>query len=95
MTALPNAQYAFEPGTHAAASYIEDAVLALALSRAASQPYDEYVQEKILAPLGMSHSQLFEGRPGTESGTSDYDWRHGAVRLLSDAGRPGKRAFAE
>ena len=57
-TALPNARYAFEPGTHAAASYIEDAVLALALSRAAGQPYDEYVQEKILVPLTMSQSHF-------------------------------------
>ena len=64
MTALPNAQYAFEPGTHAAASYIEDAVLALALSRAARQPYAEYVQEKILAPLGMSHSRFSMGGGG-------------------------------
>src|SRR5262249_2174026 len=58
IAALANAHYAFEPGTHAAASLIEDAVLALALSRAANQRYDGYVQEKILAPLGMSHSRL-------------------------------------
>src|SRR5215831_1795743 len=64
MAALPNAQYAFEPGTHAAASSIEDAVLALALSRAANQPYEEYVQEKILAPLGMSQSRFSRGGRG-------------------------------
>ena len=64
MTALPNAQYAFEPGTHAAASNIEDAVLALALSRAARLPYAEYVREKILAPLGMSHSTFSMGGGG-------------------------------
>jgi pimeloyl-ACP methyl ester carboxylesterase len=64
MAALPNARYAFEPGTHTAASYIEDAVLALALSRAASQSYDEYVQQKILAPLGMSQSRFSRGGPG-------------------------------
>jgi len=62
--ALPNAQYAFEPGTHAAASYAEDAVLALALSRAANQPYDEYLQEKILLPLGMSQSRISKGGRG-------------------------------
>jgi CubicO group peptidase (beta-lactamase class C family)/pimeloyl-ACP methyl ester carboxylesterase len=64
LTALPNAQYAFEPGTHAAASSIEDSVLALALSRAANQPYDEYVQERILAPLGMSQSRFSKGARG-------------------------------
>jgi CubicO group peptidase (beta-lactamase class C family) len=64
MTVLPNAHYAFEPGTHATASDIEDAVLALALSRAARQPYAEYVQEKVLAPLGMSHSRFSMGGGG-------------------------------
>jgi hypothetical protein len=64
LAALPNAQYAFEPGTHAAPSSIEDGVLALALSRAAKRPYDEYVQERILAPLGMSHSRFSRGGRG-------------------------------
>jgi CubicO group peptidase (beta-lactamase class C family)/pimeloyl-ACP methyl ester carboxylesterase len=64
LAALPNAQYAFEPGTHAAASSIEDSVLALALSRATNQPYDEYVQARILAPLGMSHSRVSNGGQG-------------------------------
>ena len=58
LATLPNAQYAFEPGTHAAFSDIDDALLALALSRAANRPYDEYVREKILAPLGMTHSRF-------------------------------------
>src|SRR5215475_4435664 len=56
MAALPHAEYAFEPGTHTAASNIESAVLALALSRGARQPYAEYLQHNILAPLGMVHS---------------------------------------
>jgi CubicO group peptidase (beta-lactamase class C family)/pimeloyl-ACP methyl ester carboxylesterase len=64
IAALPSAHYAFEPGTHAAASSIEDAVLALALSRAANQPYDEYVKEKILSPLGMSQSRFSRSDAG-------------------------------
>src|SRR5262249_2104766 len=42
---LSRATYAFEPGTHAEASPIDDAILALALSRAARQPYEQYVTE--------------------------------------------------
>src|SRR5581483_6624880 len=61
---LSKAQFAFEPGTHAAISSLDDAVLALALSRAAQQPYEEYVQEKILAPLGMSQSHFSKGGAG-------------------------------
>jgi CubicO group peptidase (beta-lactamase class C family)/pimeloyl-ACP methyl ester carboxylesterase len=61
IASLPSAEYAFEPGTHAAASPIEDPVLALALSRAAQQPYAEYLQQKILSPLGMSHTVSIDG----------------------------------
>jgi hypothetical protein len=63
-SALPNARYAFEPGTHAGASEIEDAVLALALSRAEKQPYEKYMREKILAPLQMSQSHFSSGGGG-------------------------------
>src|SRR6185437_5304921 len=43
LAALPRTQYAFEPGTHAAVSDLDNAALALALARAAGQPYGEYV----------------------------------------------------
>jgi CubicO group peptidase (beta-lactamase class C family)/pimeloyl-ACP methyl ester carboxylesterase len=62
IAALPRAESAFEPGTHASLSKVNDALLALALSRAAGQPYGEYLTQKILTPLGMSHSKfLAEG----------------------------------
>src|SRR5262245_1959080 len=55
---LPRVTYAFEPGTHAEFSPVEEAVLALALSRAAHQPYAAYVKQRILQPLGMTHSDF-------------------------------------
>jgi uncharacterized protein len=64
---LPHTTYEFEPGTHAAVSGIGDAILALALSRAARQPYADYVKQKILLPLGMTHTDFASGatdRPG-------------------------------
>ena len=39
---LASDHFEFEPGTHAAVSNIDDAILALALSRAAHQPYAAY-----------------------------------------------------
>lgn len=58
---LPRTRYEFEPGTHAALSNIDDSILALALSRAAHQPYAAYVKQKILLPLGMTHTDFPAG----------------------------------
>jgi uncharacterized protein len=56
--ALAHTSYEFEPGTHAALSNIDEPVLALALSRAAHQPYSADVKQKILLPLGMTHTEF-------------------------------------
>jgi CubicO group peptidase (beta-lactamase class C family)/pimeloyl-ACP methyl ester carboxylesterase len=58
IAALPRTHYEFEPGTHAAASNIDDSILALALSRAAHQSYREYLKQRILLPLGMAHTDF-------------------------------------
>ena len=57
LAALPRINFEFEPGTHAALSNVDDAILALALARAAHQPYTEYLRQRILLPLGMSHTE--------------------------------------
>src|SRR5690242_10053717 len=58
IAALPHFRFAEEPGTHVSESPINEAVLAIALSRAAGQSYFEYVKRKILAPLGMTHTDF-------------------------------------
>jgi CubicO group peptidase (beta-lactamase class C family) len=62
-SALPHVKYQFEPGTYFSYSNIGYAILGAALSRAAGQPYTDYVQQYILAPLEMRHT-AFE--PSTE-----------------------------
>lgn len=62
ISALPHTKYLYEPGTRFSYSNIGYAILGAALSRAAHQPYTEYVKKKILLPLGMTHSD-FEATP--------------------------------
>jgi len=56
IAALPHANYKYEPGTQFSYSNLGYAVLGATLSRAAGQPYVDYVKQHILAPLGMSHA---------------------------------------
>jgi len=65
VAALPHTSFDFEPGTHGAFSNIADSILALALSRAVHQPYAEYLKQRILLPLGMTHTGFPTG--GAES----------------------------
>lgn len=64
ISALPHTKYLYEPGTRFSYSNIGYAILGAALSRAAHQSYTDYVKEKILLPLGMTHSD-FEATPAT------------------------------
>jgi CubicO group peptidase (beta-lactamase class C family) len=62
LAALDHTSYTFEPGTHYSYSNIGYAILGAALSRAAGQPYIQYVKEHILEPLGMERT-AFEQTP--------------------------------
>ena len=66
LAALPHAKYAAEPGTNFIYSGLGYAVLGLALSRAAGQPYSEYMKRNIFDPLGMPHT-AFEVTPEIQS----------------------------
>ncbi len=58
VAALPHLRYRFEPGTRFFYSNMGYAILGAALSRAAGEPYVDYVQTHIFGPLGMSHTAL-------------------------------------
>lgn len=53
---MPFVSYAHEPDTRYLYSNIGYATLGVALSRAAGQPFTDYVQQRILAPLGMTRT---------------------------------------
>jgi CubicO group peptidase (beta-lactamase class C family) len=54
LVSLPQTSYQYEPGTQYLYSNIGYATLGLALERAAGKPFTQYVQERIVAPLGMT-----------------------------------------
>ena len=56
IAALPQVKYASEPDTRYLYANVGYAVLGAALGRVARQPYVDYVKQRILAPLGMTHS---------------------------------------
>jgi CubicO group peptidase (beta-lactamase class C family) len=58
IAALPHLHYRFEPGTRFSYSNIGYATLGAALSRAAGEPYLEYLPKHIFEPLGMAHTAL-------------------------------------
>jgi len=53
---IPLTRFIYEPGTRYSYSNIGYGILAAALSRAAGEPYVEYIQKHILKPLGMSQT---------------------------------------
>jgi CubicO group peptidase (beta-lactamase class C family) len=58
IAALPHTKFEYEPGTRYNYSNVGYAMLGAALARAAHQPYIDYVKQKILLPLGMTHSDF-------------------------------------
>jgi CubicO group peptidase (beta-lactamase class C family) len=56
LAALPHAKFKYEPGTHEMNSNIGCAIMGEALSRAAGEPYVQYVERHILQPLGMNRA---------------------------------------
>ena len=56
MAAIAHTSYIHEPGTRYSYSNIGYAILGAALARAAAKPYTDYIQERILSPLGMTHT---------------------------------------
>ena len=58
IAALPHTRFEYEPGTHFNYSNVGYAVLGAALARAAHQSYIDFVKQKILLPLGMTHSDF-------------------------------------
>jgi CubicO group peptidase (beta-lactamase class C family) len=58
IAALSHTRYALEPGTRYSYSNIGFAVLGATLSRAAGQPYVEYIPKHIFEPLGMTNTAL-------------------------------------
>ncbi len=56
LSALPGTRMQYEPGTHYSYSNIGFALLGAAITRAASEPFTDIVEQRMLAPLAMRSS---------------------------------------
>jgi len=89
IAALPHTKYASEPDTHFLYSNIGYAILGATLSRAAGQPYTEYVQQHIFAPLGMTRT-AFEPNPAIAPAiTKGYAVARARAASPTQAAQPG------
>ena len=68
-------RFRFEPGTRRAYSNSGYAILGLALSRAAGRPYDVYLEDEILQPLGMKDTAFAI----TEASSKRFAYGHDSV----------------
>lgn len=76
---IPRTSYIHEPGTRYSYSNIGYAILGMALSRAAGVPYVEYIQERIVKPLGMSHTAFSLDGPTEEKRAKGFLIENGKV----------------
>ena len=68
----------FQPGEKWRYSFAVD-VQALLVQRLSGQPFDAYVQEHILKPLGMNHTGLFVPLERRDKLAAIYDWKTNGV----------------
>jgi CubicO group peptidase (beta-lactamase class C family) len=74
ISALPQVKYDFRPGERFSYSNVGYAILGAALSRAAGQPYTEYVAQHIFKPLGMNHTAFEPNDQITAQLAVGYDY---------------------
>ncbi len=63
----------FQPGEKWRYSYAVD-IQALLVQRLSGEPFDEYLQEHVLKPLGMTHTSFFVSPEQREKLAAVYDW---------------------
>ena len=68
----------FQPGTKWRYSFAVD-VQALLVQRLSGQPFDVYLQEHVLKPLGMTHTSFFVSPERREKLAAVYDWKTNGV----------------
>ena len=74
---LPLTSYAHEPDTRYLYSNIGYATLGIALAKAAGEPFTDYVEQRIVAPLGITRTAFELSRPMRDRVTKGYDINNG------------------
>jgi CubicO group peptidase (beta-lactamase class C family) len=77
--ALRDTKFHADPGTAWEYSNVGYATLGAALERAAGQPYTDYVRDRILVPLGMTHTGFVPGPGDLGNLATGYAMAHDTV----------------
>jgi CubicO group peptidase (beta-lactamase class C family) len=84
------------PGEIAAYSSYGAALAGYIVARVSGEPYDQYVQEHILNPLGMAHTTAHSPTPQDirAHATKGYTYKDGAFKVFPDYSDMGQPAMA-
>ncbi|MBU6299555.1 MAG: beta-lactamase family protein [Alphaproteobacteria bacterium] len=63
----------YQPGTQWKYSFAAD-VQALLVQRLAGEPYEQYIQDKVLKPLGMTHTRIYLPENERNKLATVYEW---------------------
>jgi len=75
----------FEPGTRYAYSNGGFLLASEIVERVSKMPFDRYMAERVLGPLGMAHSYILSGkRPAGQDMAHGYAVRNGSARVADD-----------
>jgi len=91
MAALPADAH---PGEQWIYGYNTD-ILGALIEVASGQPLDEYLNERIFEPLGMSDTHFYLPRRKTDRLATVYSMEDGELRRAPDNGRVGQGAYAQ
>jgi CubicO group peptidase (beta-lactamase class C family) len=78
--AVASAPLDFSPGTSARYSSTNYVLLGLLIETVAAKSYSDFLSERVLKPIGMTHTRLNDPQAVIPNRAQGYDWKDGRLR---------------